>query len=146
MKCPRVPCLLYPAVAIAIFQLSLTSCSRPGPEGPSGAFGEWVQGNGISLMVRIRTVDGLELPGVEFDNRSDAAFPVVPLKCSAWYEGSGLLKRIWPQEERTIHVEPRGKLDGFFTVDLSPKKGDRLLKVVLKYGPTSGEEFTFVRK
>ena len=97
-------------------------------------------------MVKVKTVDGQELPSVDFNNQSDTGIPIVPLKCTAWYKVSGRLETTWQEEDRALQVEPRGELTGFLTIALSPKKGDRLLKVVLKYGPAPGDEFTFVRK
>jgi hypothetical protein len=83
MRYPRIRTrFIWPALG-AVLMLHLAACSPSGLTGPSGAFGEWVRGEGISVMVRAVTVDGLELPSVDFDNQSDAAFPVVPLKCTA---------------------------------------------------------------
>ena len=134
---------ICPLAIAALALAALLGCAR----GPSGAFGELVTSRGISLRVTVRTVGGRELPSVDFDNQSGADFAITPLKCSAWYEKSGLQEITWTQEDRRgVSVAAHTQLTGFITVDLKPPPGDRLLKVRLEYGPGADETYTFVRK
>ncbi|MFQ5569054.1 MAG: hypothetical protein ACE5G0_05230 [Rhodothermales bacterium] len=130
-------------ILLAFSVLGTLGCSTGGP---TGAFDEWVSDTGVSLRVKVKMVEGRELPAIDIDNQSDEGFPVAPLTCTAWYKESGKHEVTWEGGDRALMVEAGGQLTDFFTVDLPAPAGDKLQKVRLVYGPDPEQTFTFVRE